>query len=82
VVTLGEDRSRCQSCYYESVDEEGDSLRVSNFQPEATAMLKSGVRSAPLRLAKPDLKTIDYIFDFFGPTPRFCFDKFRKPVCR
>ena len=42
-------------------------------------MLKSGVRSAPLRLAKPDLKTIDDIFEFFGPTPRLCFDKFRKP---
>ena len=31
VVMLGEDHSRYQSCYYESVDEEGDSFCVSNF---------------------------------------------------
>lgn len=42
-------------------------------------MLKCGVRSAPVRLPKPDLKTIDYIFDSFGPTPRLCFDKIREP---
>ena len=42
-------------------------------------MLKSGVHSAPLRLPKPDLKTINYIFDSFSPTPHLCFDKIWKP---